>query len=150
GEIADATRHPFRVQSEQFKLTRILCELLRGAAEFAIEFDAKLVAVAQDATNVRVGLERGGRREERCGRWLIGADGARSEVRRALGIDFAGFTWPERFLVVSTPYDFDSRIADLAAVSYVADPLRWYFLLQIPGLWRVMFPVAPHVGDDAA
>ena len=31
GEIADRTRHPYRVQSEQFKLTRILLEHLRNA-----------------------------------------------------------------------------------------------------------------------
>jgi 3-(3-hydroxy-phenyl)propionate hydroxylase len=149
-EIADMTQHPFRVQSEQFKLTRILRELLLDKTDFEIAFDARVVGVAQDATTVTVELERGGKRESRRGRWLIGADGARSEVRRALGIDFAGFTWPERFLVVSTPYDFHSRIADLAAVSYVADPQRWYFLLQIPELWRVMFPVAPEVSDDDA
>ena len=54
-------------------------------------------------------LDRDGTTERRSGRWLIGADGARSDVRRALGIEFAGFTWPERFLVVSTPFDFRRR-----------------------------------------
>ena len=48
---------------------------------------------------------------------------------------------PDRFLVISTPFDFYSAIPGLAPVSYVADPQRWRFLLQIPGLWRVMFPV---------
>jgi 3-(3-hydroxy-phenyl)propionate hydroxylase len=151
GEIADATRHPFRVQSEQFKLTRILYELLRGDPLFAIEFDAKVVAVEQDASGVTVELERkGGKVESRHGRWLIGADGARSEVRRALGIDFEGFTWPERFLVVSTPYDFHAAIPDLVHVNYVADPQRWHFLLEIPGAWRIMFPIAPEVSDETA
>jgi 3-(3-hydroxy-phenyl)propionate hydroxylase len=92
--IADATAHPFRVQCEQFKLTRILHDALRDNADFAIEFDAKVMGVTLDATSVTVELERGGRTESRRGRWLIGADGARSEVRRGLGIEFAGFTWP--------------------------------------------------------
>jgi 3-(3-hydroxy-phenyl)propionate hydroxylase len=108
------------------------------------------MGVTQDATSVTVGLERGGGTESRRGRWLIGADGARSEVRRALGIEFAGFTWPERFLVVSTPHDFHSRIPNLVAVNYVADPERWHFLLEIPGMWRVMFPVASEVSDETA
>ena len=77
------------------------------------------------------------------------ADG-RSDVWRALGVEFPGFTWPERFLVVSTPFDFRAVIADLVAVSYVADPERWHFLLQIPGLCRVMFPIAPHESDELA
>ena len=80
---------------------------------------------------------------------MIGADGARSEARRALGIEFEGFTWPERFLVISTPYDFRSVIADLCSVSYLADPERWHFLLEIPGLWRVMFPITQDLSDEA-
>jgi 3-(3-hydroxy-phenyl)propionate hydroxylase len=35
-------------------------------------------------------------------------------------------------------------------VSYVADPERWHFLLRIPALWRVMFPIAPEVSDATA
>jgi 3-(3-hydroxy-phenyl)propionate hydroxylase len=71
-------------------------------------------------------------------------------VRRSLGIAFDGFTWPERFLVVSTPFDFAPVIPDLVAVSYVTDPKRWHFLLQIPGLCRVMFPVAADESDALA
>ncbi|MEA2975690.1 MAG: 3-(3-hydroxy-phenyl)propionate hydroxylase [Alphaproteobacteria bacterium] len=148
--IADVTQHPYRVQSEQSKLTRILYEQLRGDPNFSIEFDAKLVDVTQDGAAVQVALERGGRQENRSGRWLIGADGARSEVRRALGISFEGFTWPERFLVVSTPFDFRALIPDLVSVNYVADPQRWHFFLEIPGLWRVMFPVAEQESDEQA
>ena len=151
GEIADATRHPFRLQCEQFKLTRILYDLLGGDANSEIVFDARVTSVAQDASSVTVGLERkGGKTERMRGRWLIGADGARSEMRHALGIDFEGFTWPERFLVVSTPFDFHSRIPDLVHVNYVADPVRWHFLLEIPGMWRVMFPISADVSDDTA
>jgi 3-(3-hydroxy-phenyl)propionate hydroxylase len=150
-EIADATRHPFRVQAEQFKLTRILYEAMRGEPGFAIEYDAKVMTAEQDSSGVTVGLERGeGNTETRRGRWLIGADGARSAVRQALGIDFEGFTWPERFLVVSTPYDFHGRIPDLVHVNYVADPERWHFLLEVPGMWRVMFPIGEEISDETA
>ena len=148
--IADVTRHPYRVQSEQSKLTRILYEQLRAHPDFIMEFDAKVVGVVQDSAAVQVALEHGGRPETRSGRWLIGADGARSEVRRALGISFEGFTWPERFLVVSTPFDFRAVIPDLVSVNYVADPQRWHFFLEIPGLWRVMFPVAEQESDEQA
>jgi 3-(3-hydroxy-phenyl)propionate hydroxylase len=148
--IADATRHPFRVQSEQFKLTRILLERLGKMPDFRIEFGSRVTGVAQDDAAVHLTLDRNGSGERRSGRWLIGADGGRSDVRRALGVEFAGFTWPERFLVVSTPFDFRGVIADLVSVSYRADPVRWHFLLEIPGLWRVMFPLAEAVSDEAA
>jgi len=148
--IADLTRHPYRLQSEQSKLTRILYERLRGEPSFEMQFNSRVAGVEQNADGVRVAVERGGRRETHAGRWLIGADGARSEVRRSLGIAFDGFTWGERFLVVSTPFDFHAAIPDLVSVNYVADPERWHFLLQIPGLWRAMFPIREDESDETA
>ena len=146
--IADATRHPYRVQCEQSKLTRILYEQMRGHPNFDLQFGSAVTGVSQDGAGVEVTIERGGRSEKRTGRYLIGADGASSAVRRSLGIEFEGFTWPDRLLVVSTPFDFFSVIPGLSSVSYVADPERWYFLLQIPGLWRAMFLVNEDASDE--
>jgi 3-(3-hydroxy-phenyl)propionate hydroxylase len=150
GAIADVTAHPYRVQCEQSKLTRILYQQLHGDSNFELQFDSPIRHVTQSSGGVEITVERKERSETRSGRWLIGADGARSDVRRSLGIEFPGFTWPERFLVVSTPFDFRTVIPDLVAVSYVCDPERWHFLLQIPGLCRVMFPIAPHESDELA
>jgi 3-(3-hydroxy-phenyl)propionate hydroxylase len=150
GDIADATRHPFRLQCEQSKLTRIVCGKLRGEPNFEIAFSSPVRNVTQTADNVTVTVERDGRTDTQSYRWLIGADGARSDVRRALGIEFEGFTWPDRYLVVSTPFDVYGAIPDLVSVSYMADPVRWHFLLQIPGLWRVMFRVAVEESDELA
>jgi 3-(3-hydroxy-phenyl)propionate hydroxylase len=148
--IADATRHPYRLQCEQFKLTRILYDRLRPNPSFAIEFGSRVEEVSQTGDAVAVAIARGGSVEQRRGLWMIGADGARSAVRRSLGIDFEGFTWPERFLVVSTSFDFHRVLAGLVSVNYVADPDRWHFLLEIPGVWRVMFPTPPEMSDDEA
>ena len=148
--IADTTKHPYRVQCEQSRLTRILYDQLRRKPQFELQFHSRVVGVTQSEDRVTVSIERNGLSETHSGPWLIGTDGARSEVRRSLGIDFAGFTWPERFLVVSTPFDFRNLIPDLVAVSYICDPRRWHFLLQIPGLCRVMFPVAPSESDELA
>src|SRR5205823_6667374 len=97
--IADVTGHPYRVQSEQSKLTRILLDQLRDQPNFQIAFDSPVQNVTQDDAGVEIVIERKGRLEKHSGRWLIGADGARSNVRRSLGIEFVGFTWPEQFLV---------------------------------------------------
>src|SRR5882757_6245567 len=45
--ISDATRHPFRLQSEQSKLTRILLDRLRGDPNFQIEFASPVRQVVQ-------------------------------------------------------------------------------------------------------
>lgn len=149
--IADVTRHPYRLQNEQFKLTGIVLDKLKDNPNFRIEFGKEVVGVDQNADSVTVSLANGaGPAETRSGRWLVGADGASSAIRHGLNIEFEGFTWPERFLVVSTPFDFYSVIPGLDSVSYVADPVQWYFLLQIPGMWRVMFPIAADMSDEAA
>jgi 3-(3-hydroxy-phenyl)propionate hydroxylase len=149
-DIADQTRHPFRLQCEQSKLTRIIYDKLRNGPNFEIAFSSPVRAVAQNSDSVSVTVERDGKSETHNYRWLIGADGARSDVRRSLGIEFEGFTWPDRYLVVSTPFDFHSVIPGLATVSYIADPVRWHFLLQTPKLWRVMFRVAAEESDELA
>jgi 3-(3-hydroxy-phenyl)propionate hydroxylase len=148
GAIADLTLHPFRVQAEQSKLTRIILARLRGHPLFSIEFGTRVTGLTQDTESVTVRLN--GAVGERQGRFLIGTDGARSDVRASLGIAFEGFTWPERFLVITTPFDFATVIPGLVSVSYVADPDRWHFLLRIPGAWRVMFPVPAEDADATA
>ncbi len=62
--------------------------------------------------------------------WLIGADGGRSVVRKGLGVEFEGFTWPEIFVVASTPYDFGAR--GFALNSYIADPVEFGAMFKVP------------------
>jgi 3-(3-hydroxy-phenyl)propionate hydroxylase len=147
-KIADVTQHPYRVQCEQSRLTRILYDQMRDHPNFEIRFNSPVVAASQDGSSVEVAIDHNGTSERLSGRYLIGADGASSKVRRALDIEFEGFTWSDRLLVVSTPFDFHSVVPGLTAVNYVADPERWYFLLQIPGLWRVMFLVNEDASDE--
>jgi 3-(3-hydroxy-phenyl)propionate hydroxylase len=73
-------------------------------------------------------------------------------VRKLLPIEFEGFTWPEQFLVVSTPYDFSRH--GYALNAYVADPVEWSALFKMPdtgppGVWRVVFPCDTSMPDDA-
>src|SRR5262249_3821480 len=77
-------------------------------------------------------------------RWLIGCDGGRSQVRKSMNVDFSGFTYEERFLVLSTRYAFDQH--GYALTNYIADPEEWCALFKVPGhdergTWRVVFPV---------
>jgi 3-(3-hydroxy-phenyl)propionate hydroxylase len=136
------------VQCEQSKLTRILYDKMRDHPNFDLQFDSTVTGVSQTTSGVELTIERNGRTAQHAGRYVIGADGASSTIRRSLGIEFEGFTWPDRLLVVSTPFDFHSVIPGLTSVNYVADPERWYFLLQIPGLWRVMFLVNEDASDE--
>ena len=89
-----------------------------------------------------------------AGSYLIGADGGRSAVRKALGIPFEGYTHPERFLVLTTPYPFGGAFAECSR-NYFSDPDEWSALFKVSGddgrgLWRVVFPTAPEETEEAA
>jgi 3-(3-hydroxy-phenyl)propionate hydroxylase len=63
---------------------------------------------------------------------------------------FAGFTWPERFIVLTTPFDFASQ--GFCFRSYFADPDEWCNCFKVsadgpPGLWRTVFPTDPALTD---
>ena len=145
--ISGETQHPFRVQCEQFKLNQVLAARLQRIPNARLEFGAEVTSVEQDDRGVTVTVN--GSRKLKAG-WLIGADGGRSRVRDALGIQWEGFTWPERFLVASTSFDFATAIPGLCDVSYFADPEEWFFLLRVVDVWRAMFPVRPGEKDEEA
>ena len=143
--IADLTRHPYRLQAEQFKLTQIIYEELKDNPLFTLRFGAEVTALSQDGGGVEVEFSGG---EKMAAEWLIGADGANSIVRRHQNISFEGFTWEERFLVVTTSADVTAARPGVTSVSYWADPQRWHFLLRIIGAWRIMLPVPADVSDE--
>jgi len=141
GLLAGDTQHPYRVQCEQYKLNQVLAERLPGV----VRFNSNVSHVKQDEEHVAVTLASG---ETLKAAWLIGADGGKSRVRESLGIALEGFTWPERFLVASTPFDFSTVLPRLCDVSYFADPDEWFFLLRVRDVWRVMFPTRPEEKDE--
>src|SRR6185312_16169042 len=104
--LADVTPHPFRLHLEQHRLTPIQLDILKQAGGAEIRFGHRVTGFSQNADSVSVSVESGGDTRTIEASWLIGADGGRSVVRKELGVDFEGFTWPEIFVVVSTPYDF--------------------------------------------
>jgi 3-(3-hydroxy-phenyl)propionate hydroxylase len=145
--LAGETRHPYRLQCEQFRMTGVACELLRGEATAEVHFAHRVAGVEQDPLGVTVAVETPEGTRACRGRYLVGCDGAGSAVRRAVGIPFEGFTWPERFLVLSTPFDFAQVFPRLSNVNYVADPEEWCVLLRTPTLWRVLFPTPPEADE---
>jgi 3-(3-hydroxy-phenyl)propionate hydroxylase len=140
--LAEDTNHPYRIQCEQWKLMRFLEEELRKLPDADIRFGHEVTAVRQGDDAVTVTARVQSEEAVITGRYVIGADGARSVVRQSLGVEFEGFTYPELFLVASTDFPFESTLTDIAFVNYIADPEEWLVLLRVPGLWRVMVPAA--------
>src|SRR5579884_135236 len=150
--LEDDTRHPFVVQCEQFKTAKLILERARKLPNVEILFGHEVLSVTQAASEVRVEVRGPEGVKTHKGAWLIGADGGRSIVRKQSGIAFEGFTWPERFIVLTTPFDFE-KASGYCYRSYFADPEEWCNCFKVsadgpPGLWRTVYPTNPALSDD--
>jgi 3-(3-hydroxy-phenyl)propionate hydroxylase len=152
GLLKDITPYPYRLHLEQHRLTPIQLDILRREPSAEVHFGHRVTGFEQQAGSVLVKFESEGIPGKLEASWLVGADGGRSTIRKLLPVEFEGFTWPEQFLVVSTPYDLGKHGFTMNA--YVADPVEWAAVFKMPdqgppGLWRLAFPCDPGLPDDA-
>ena len=131
--LKDHTRHPYRVQCEQWKLSRLLVTQLPGE----LRFETRATAVSQTPAAVTLTAERSGEPLELECQYLVGADGARSAVRKSLALDFEGVTFPETTILATTRFDFAAHMEGLSGVNYCWAPTGTFSLLRLPGEWRV-------------
>ena len=146
GLLAEDTPFPFRLMLEQHKVSAIIHAKLGESASHRILRNHRVVDVRQDDGGVVATVETPDGVETFDGRYMIGCDGGRSQVRKCMSVAFDGFTYPERFLIVTTPYDFEK--VGYAQTNYVADPEEWCALFKVPGaddsgIWRVVFRPTP-------
>ena len=146
-EIADETRFPFRVQCEQYHLARLLAHKLENEPNARVLFNHRMLGCTETETGVEVALESPYAIEKIEADYLIGADGANSVVRKLIGVEFDGFTYPEKFLCLTTKEPLEQHLPNLALVNYVSDPTEWAVLLRVPSLWRVLVPANPDDTD---
>ena len=150
--LGNDTRFPYVVQCEQFKTAGLILERLRSYSNAEVMFGQAAVDLRQDGDGVELDVRGAAGTTTHRGAYLIGADGGRSTVRKQSGIAFEGFTWPEQFVVLTTPYDFEAE-RGYCYRSYFADPGAWCNCFKVsadgpPGLWRTVFPTAPAESDD--
>ncbi len=147
-ELSDTTEFPYRLQYEQFKFTRYLCELLAEEPHATLRFSHEVVDVEQDADAVTVLAEHRGSTKRFRADYAIAAEGANSVLRRKMNIGFEGFTYPEKFVTLSTTYPLEQHFDGLSNVNYIADPAAWVLLLRTPDYWRVLVPAPENASDE--
>jgi 3-(3-hydroxy-phenyl)propionate hydroxylase len=120
-----------------------------------VRFSTRVTGVTQNAEGATVSAAGPNGIESHRGDWVIGADGGRSTVRKALDIEFEGFTWPENFLVLTTTEDFQQLLGGCCYRNYLADPDEWTNLFKVAGddgkgRWRAVFPTRVEESDEQA
>jgi 3-(3-hydroxy-phenyl)propionate hydroxylase len=144
------TDFPFVVQTEQHKLANMAIARLRGMANAEVLLATPVLSLDQDEEQVAV---IAGQRQFTAD-YVVGADGGRSTVRKLLGIEFEGYTWPERFLVITTKFDFAAALG-CCFRAYMADPSEWTNLFKVAGddlagRWRAVFNSREDESDEEA
>jgi 3-(3-hydroxy-phenyl)propionate hydroxylase len=149
--LKDDTRFAYVLQCERIKIVEEALAMAKGESNIELRLNTEFVGFEQDADGVvaRV-INPAGEAETIAGRYLVGAEGARSVVRKQLGIAFEGFTYDDRTLNIEVAYDF--RKHGYAERNYISDPGEWANLFHWngpPDRWRVHFPTDPAAEEDA-
>jgi 3-(3-hydroxy-phenyl)propionate hydroxylase len=152
GMLKNETPYPFAVQCEQHKLAGMAIERLKKFPHAKVEFSARVTSLTQSADGVAIEVESSEGTRKIAGSYLIGSDGGRSTVRKALGIEFEGYTHPERFMILTITEDL-GLIYPGCTRNYVSDPESWFSMFKVSGdergpLWRVLSSTQPEQTDE--
>jgi 3-(3-hydroxy-phenyl)propionate hydroxylase len=155
GLMRDEYPYPFVLQYEQYKLTASIAAEYGNAGDFDVRFSHTVTNLTQHADSVDVKVATPGGVEHLQADYVIGCDGGRSTVRKLAGIEFEGFTYPERFIKIATNFDFGEHNLKVAFRNYFSDPSEWCNLFKVrgkrpPGLWRAIMPIQPDETDETA
>jgi 3-(3-hydroxy-phenyl)propionate hydroxylase len=140
--LKNDTRFPYVLQCERIKIVEEAMKLAKAHESIDLRLATSFTGFAQDADGVTAHiLDAAGAPDRLRGRYLVSAEGARSIVRKELGIAFEGFTYPDRTLNIEVAYDFKRH--GYADRNYISDPEEWSNLFHWKGppeRWRVHFP----------
>jgi 3-(3-hydroxy-phenyl)propionate hydroxylase len=153
--MKDEYRFPFVLQYEQYKLTASITAEYTNAGDFDVRFSYAVTGLTQAADGVDVEVSSPTGIERFHADYVIGCDGGRSTVRKLSGIEFEGFTYPERFIKIATSFDIGKANPKVAFRNYFSDPNEWCNLFKVqgkrpPGLWRAIMPIGPDESDEIA
>ena len=157
GDLKDELKFPYVTQFEQYKLVRLILALYGDNADFDVRFSHTVTGLTQFDDHVDVTVERGdGTAETIRGSYLVGCDGGRSTVRKQAGIDFVGFTYPEKFIKIGTYFDLMAHDERIAIRNYFSHPAEWCNLFKVygepskPPIWRFVVPMRVDETEEEA
>jgi len=149
--LKDDTRFPYVLQCERIKIVEEALKLAKAHPNIDVRLATEFTSFTQDRDGVTAQVANpAGETESIRGAYLVSGEGARSIIRKDLGIEFEGFTYPDRTLNIEVAYDFRSH--GYTERNYISDPDEWSNLFHWkgpPDRWRIHFPTAPDEDETA-
>ncbi|HZY28735.1 MAG TPA: FAD-dependent monooxygenase [Jiangellaceae bacterium] len=146
--LAD-TAYPYLLFLSQAETERILSDHLTTSG-MTVERGVTLTGLRAGRDAVTAMLRHGdGSAEQISARYVVGCDGAHSSVRAAVGIGFAGSSYPQTFVLADT--EADGITPDAAHAFLSEQGMLFFFPLGAPASWRllVMRPPGDATPPDA-
>jgi len=153
--LSGDTKHPYRLQCEQWKLSQALLKRVQKLPNVEINFSSEVLAVSDSGDHAEMTANIGGQREVFRSRIAVGADGSRSIVRKSMNLPFDGETYPETTVLVTTLFPFEDHLEGLSNVTYCWKEGGNFSLLKVPGRWRASIypredlPIEDQLTEDA-
>jgi len=133
----DLTPYPYILVLGQDDNERIMGERLRELG-LTVQWNTELVAIEQHPDHVAASLRMpDGSTSTVDAAWLAGCDGARSTVREACGIAFAGAPYEHVFFVADTQAT-GTMVADQVNVYLWRDGFHLFFPMRGKDHWRLV------------
>ncbi|KAH8596054.1 hypothetical protein B0O99DRAFT_593894 [Bisporella sp. PMI_857] len=123
------------------RLGRVLLDRVLQYPSAKVSWNHKVVSVGQDEAKAWVDVETGEGLKRFEASYVVGCDGAKSQVRRCLFGEksFPGKTWDQQLVATNVYYPFDKY--GYSDTNFIIDPENWYMAAKISkdGLWRVTY-----------
>lgn len=153
GLLADETPYPYAAQCESHKLVAIAEARLAALPHARVLRRHEVTAIEESASGVTATCRTPDGDVRFAADYLVGTDGARSLVRKTMDVAFDGYTFPERFVGMTTPFDFEAAFG-YSNRNYFADPNKWVMVFKVAGndlkgIWRVISPTDVDESDEA-
>jgi 2-polyprenyl-6-methoxyphenol hydroxylase-like FAD-dependent oxidoreductase len=137
---------PRFVNLQQTYTERALLERVEASTSVELRWSVAVESLSQEAGEVALGTSAG----ELRGSFVVGCDGARSTIRQLLGVEFAGRTFPDRFLIADVraqlPFPNERRFF----FDPPSNPGRQVLIHPQPdGEWRIDWQVPSETNADA-
>ncbi|KAJ9605068.1 hypothetical protein H2200_010458 [Cladophialophora chaetospira] len=151
--IAEVDRRPEPGEYEvlvlgQHVLAEVIFTHYKRCKGSQVLFNHKVTEVKNSATGADLTVETPDGVKNFHARYVVGADGGRSSVRRLSNIPFEGFTWDFNLVACNVIYPFEKY--GFQGGNFIVDHDHWCLIAKLaePGLWRCSYGELPGLTHD--